>query len=794
MQTQPPNFKVAATLLAPFAIVLALASTLCGEQQVRLRSGFVMRGSVLEIASINQNPFAGTAGSEVQVLPIWLIDDGLRRCYVHKLGMIAEVTPIEGVRNRIEFWQPVAPGNRTIAGIGPLLAVSPFNSYGQRIVEVRQTDAARISIIQGITEINARYAKVEGLKSTPSYAWDMRVATDSIDSEQLRQVFRQRIDQSNYDRRLEIVRFYIEAELFGEARDEVERLMKDFPDEASLTAQLQSLVQRQWTQLFDEAKLRRDAGQYELAKSVLQNFPVNEVAGATRLEVQDTIDSIDAKIAEGRRLIEQLTAQLETLGDGDRKQTLLTLVEEISAGLSLDTLARLSDYGRLGGVENVPVDNRISLAIGGWLLGSGSGLQNIAIATSLVEVRKLVAKYLASSDADERKAILAELRKLEGADPNFVSKMLPLLPPPLALPEEAKHESIAGMYLIDEKVRGVLGGDYILQLPPEYNPLRSYPCVVALHPVGGSAEAQLDYWSGPPATDGQSRLGQGARHGFVVIAPRWTRTGQSGYESTAREHAEVLTAVRDAMRRVSIDSDRVFLAGLGNGGSAAWDIAVSHPDIWAGMICVSGEANQYLRHYNRNAKSIPMYLVFGEIAGDKAPLLRNGDVLDDYMAPGFDAIVVMYRGRGPEPFYEEIHNLFDWMQLATHRRRDPPQRIEASSMRHGDQFFWWLEMTKIMDNIAIDPLLWDQTPHPRAAEVVASIGEGNVVRVTQGPADQFILYFSPEMGLKMDQPIIIRYRSRRIDFQFDGSLDTMLEDARTRGDRKHPYWGSLIVP
>ena len=39
------------------------------------------------------------------------------------------------------------------------------------------------------------------------------------------------------------------------------------------------------------------------------------------------------------------------------------------------------------------------------------------------------------------------------------------------------------MYLIDEKVTGHVEGDYVLQLPPEYNPLRSYPCIVALHPI-----------------------------------------------------------------------------------------------------------------------------------------------------------------------------------------------------------------------------------------------------------------------------------------------------------------------
>ena len=42
--------------------------------------------------------------------------------------------------------------------------------------------------------------------------------------------------------------------------------------------------------------------------------------------------------------------------------------------------------------------------------------------------------------------------------------------------------------------------------------------------------------------------------------------------------------LRDAMRRFSIDSDRVFLSGHSIGGDAAWDIGLAHPDLWAGVI------------------------------------------------------------------------------------------------------------------------------------------------------------------------------------------------------------------
>jgi len=778
-----------------YAALLGWGGAARAEQQVRLQSGLVIRGSVIELPSLNQNAFsAASAGGEARLMPIWMVDDGLRRTYLHKSGMVAEVNPVEDLSQKLEFWQPVPVGGRTVGGVGPLLGVSAFNNHGQRVVNVRGSDGSAISIIQGITEINARYARVEALKGNPAYQWDMRVATAALPNDQLQALFLRRIDQHDHGKRLEVVRLFIEAERFGEARAELERIIQDFPDQPRLETQLRVLAQRQGTQLLDEARLRRDAGQYQLALEILKNFPLADVARVTGIEVQDAIDSIQGKNAEGQRLVEQLRTQIRTLAAEFNQEKLLALADEIGESLSPETLPRLSDYARLGGVDTLPLDNRVALAVGGWLLGAGSGMQNLSVATSLIDVRDRVADYLASADVAERTAILDQLRGIEGADASYVAKMLPLMKPPLPLPDAAQDEQVPGMYRMTSEHTGQDRGAYVLQLPPEYDPLRSYPCIVALHPVGGPPEGQLDYWAGVANSGTQMRMGQAARHGFVVVAPAWTRPGQRQYESTPREHAEVLAALRDAMRRVSIDADRVFLTGLADGGTAAWDIALSHPDLWAGMINVGGEPSNYVRFYSNNAAYVPMRFVFGEITGSPPTLVRMGDILDRYMKPSYHAMVVMYRGRGPEHFYEEIHHHFDWMRLPTLRRKAPPKSIDAVSMRRGDQFFWWLELTSLLDSVAVDPFLWEQTDNRRPGKIAASVGEGNQIRVAQGPSDSFIVGLEPSMGVRMDEPITVRYRSRSVNLNFDGSLDFLLEDVRTRADRLRPFWAQVAIP
>ena len=91
---------------------------------------------------------------------------------------------------------------------------------------------------------------------------------------------------------------------------------------------------------------------------------------------------------------------------------------------------------------------------------------------------------------------------------------------------------------------------------------------------------------------------------------------------------------------------------------------------WAGMISISGSPSKTVPHYEPNSRHVPLYMVMGQLDGRRA----NGSIIDDYMSFKHDAMVVMYRGRGREYFYDEIHRLFEWMQLNSH----PSAQVEPS--------------------------------------------------------------------------------------------------------------------
>ena len=80
----------------------------------------------------------------------------------------------------------------------------------------------------------------------------------------------------------------------------------------------------------------------------------------------------------------------------------------------------------------------------------------------------------------------------------------------------------------------------------------------------------------------------------------------------------MLYSLRDAMKRFAIDTDRVFLTGHSMGGTAAWDMGLSHPSLWAGVIPIVASwdratSSKYIQQYREKMpKYVPLYFVSGE--------------------------------------------------------------------------------------------------------------------------------------------------------------------------------------
>jgi pimeloyl-ACP methyl ester carboxylesterase len=263
------------------------------------------------------------------------------------------------------------------------------------------------------------------------------------------------------------------------------------------------------------------------------------------------------------------------------------------------------------------------------------------------------------------------------------------------------------------------------------------------------------------------------------------------YEYSAREHAIALGALRDACKRFSIDTDRVYLSGHSMGGDAAWDIALAHPDLWAGVIPITATMGKYVERYWQNAAKLPMYFVSGELDGGKT--VTNAPQFDKYyMQPGWDMTLVEYQGRGHEHFSDEILRIFDWMGR---KKRDFfPKEFHAVTMRTWDNFFWCVELSDMPAGQMVDPATWPPPRNtlPMNLTVRQVAAPANGVNVEMHSA-KLTVWLSPEY-VNFTLPIEVKINGTRVATakgMIKPSIPLMLEDVRTRGDRQHPFWAKV---
>lgn len=790
---RPASFCLVRLLVVAVAGWWLLGGTSAEAQRLRLQDGRVLEGKFVDISGVVDTIQVNTDPEvEAKGTPILVVDDGLRRTFVPKLHVVEILDPLPESQVRIKLWQNTAQSSSMVGVIGPSLRVEPFDEYGRRIYEMQTTDGP-LAVVQGITELTHRYARVETLQSPQrKVAWDMRLATSSIPRDTLQQILDTAVSHDNPDDWLQVVRFYVQGERYQDARRELNKIIARFPEKKELQDESRQLRQMGARRILREIELRQSAGQHELVHRLLMNFPTAEVAGETLQEVREMATRNEETLAQIGRLSEQLQSAVDGISDTDHRRLIKPIIEEITKSLSPNTVDRLVPFAQLYDDDELAAEEKVALAISGWLLGAKNAAQELPLAISLIEVRGTALELLREPAANKRMPLLDSVRSHEGASVKNVAALLAHIRPPWDIPPEADRKF--GAYELAAKGH-TEDGDfrYLVQLPPEYDPYRHYPTILVLNGAYNTPLEELNFWAGSQRVDAEgkvvgTRAGQAMRHGYIVIAVDWQKPQQYDYEYSLREHEAVLTCLRDACRRFNIDTDRVFLSGHGMGGDAAWDFAQAHPDMWAGAIPFIARSRKYVPHYWENAEHVPLYFVAGQLDGKK--MTANADVLNQYLRKRFDTTVVEFIGRGHEPFNDEILRLFDWM--GRHSRGPAPAEFACSTMRPWDNFFWWIEGREFPNPVF--PQNWPKSG-ARATEVQGKQLSKNILSARTA-AKQTTIWLGPDI-VDFDEPIKVTLNGRRVTDargEINPSLEVLLEDVRTRADRLRPFWAKLESP
>ncbi len=749
-------------------------------ETVVLRNGLRLQGKIRTVNSTKEDPLSPKHGPNT-VGRIVVVDDGLRQVYVSVKAIRAGGLQADALLNTevIQVRKKKYSTGPHVLELGAILRTTPFDEYGNRVCTI-QSARGPIDVLQGITTITPTYVRVETLSSRAGFSWDMRLATSSFPRQKLTPLMEKALDPEDPISRQRIVTLYMQAGRNRDALVELDRTLRRFPQLRDLEVQRRRLYQLVAEEVLDEIERRQAAGQHAFAHHLLNHFPKEGVAGEILLRVEDLLKEYDKFFADRARCVELLETHARELQQVADRRELDAVLQEITRDLNINNIARMADYLRLADDERLSASQKMALALGGWLLGSGAGRRNLPEMLSLVKVRGLVRRYLQTdrNGVAERAALLKELESQEGSTPEFLAPLIAHMVPPIPVTWPEKP-SVPG--LLEMTVAGNEGEPpvkYWIQLPPEYDPYRRYPCIVALGPLGVSPKREIEYWAGPYVAARKTRMGQATRHGYIVIAPQWGPPGLPRYDYGFAAHAAVLRSLRHALRRFSIDTDRVFLSGHSEGGDAAWDIGLAHPDLWAGVIPISARGRKYVVFYGPNAKGLPLYFVAGEL--DRKWMLAHWARIDRYIRfSGYHGMVSLYHGRGHELFYEDVLFMFEWMKRQ--RRREPPVEIDAVSLRPWDAFFWWIEVGDFAERNVVLPEMWDEQK-PKPVKVTAHRKAANKFRISTN-AGRAAIWLSPEV---VDFSKRIFVNGKRADVR--PSREVLLEDVRRRADRQHPFW------
>ncbi len=749
--------------------------------RVEMADGRILEGRFALVAGVAVDPIAEATNSRTAGTPVLMCDDELTRTFVSRRRVVkAEELPFARQLERIEVPQRVPENGRRVASIGGILGATPFDEFGRRILTL-STASGRLDVVQGITEITPRWTRVQGVLTDNPLLLDMRLSTGAIPRDQMRVVLDRQTDPASSEERLRIVRLFLQAERYEEARAELDGVIRDFPGLKNLSEERRSLGELSATRLLDEVRLRGRAGQDALAMEILENFPADEASAETVEAIREARDAYRDRQASAERLLRLLQERCDSLDDDETRAACTVILDEIAAEMTFATLDRLSAFDRMGTEPDLAADRAMAIAISGWLQGAAAAGENLKLALSAVRVRDCLRDYLRSNDAAARQTLRDQIADEEAGDAATIAGLARQMRPPVDPPEP----TAPGLHEFEFTGTDGKAVSCLVQVPPEYDPLRRYPTVVSLHAAFTTPADQITWWAGPPGPDGR-RVGQATRHGCIVVAPRWTEEGQSTYGYSAREHAAVLGALRESQRRFAIDTDRVFLSGHSLGGDAAWDIALAHPDLWAGLVAITPGAGRYVNHYWHNARTLPIYVVGGEL--DNGTFARNGMDLDRYLSKGFDTTYVEYRGRGHEHFADELLRIFDWMERR--KRTFFPTTIDAVSMRPWDNFFWWVELSGAPPKTVVLPSQWPPGQGVRPFTLDAKTTATNGLVIHCG-AEKVRVWLSPDL-VDFTQPVNVSLDGRKLSrdpVQPDETV--LLEDLRTRGDRQHPFWAVL---
>lgn len=792
----PPWFSIPCRMLCLTA-AMALLVTVSDGGEITLRNGTVLKGNLFLMAGLREQATGiNRSLGDKDVMPkpqlIIQVDNGWQKYHVPRRQIPDENANKEIIPTRPEsftFKLLKSGQSKVIASVGSVLDVSPFNEFGQRTITLA-SPKGKLDIVQAVSRIEPDHVILDAL----NYQWQMGMSLKAMPPDVLEKLIRQKIKPNDPVARFALVRFYSQAEMYGEAFQELDAITAEFPDLVPRA----NVVRTELTDYFGrevlrELNRRRAAGQHMLASQYATKLTTQKLSGSVMDDVHKFLKDYEDQgkaIVRAQNLLAELQAKLKEPTVVEKLQPLRA---EINEQLNVETLPRLDAFLQSETDSRLTPDQRLALAYSGWVVGSVNAITDLNTAIRYWDARFMILEAARAENIQDRDQQYQELRRVEGIGPRVILQLTALLPTILDGHGIRPGTPQAVQVTAEGQTPPVA---YSVMLPPEYSPYHTYPLLIALRSRDRTSAEAMRWWCGD-----LEQPGPAMRRGYIVIAPEYAEEKQPDYTYSSVAHQIVLDSLRDARKRFNVDSNRVFLAGHGMGADAAFDIGMSHPDEFAGVIPIGGECLNFPARTFMNGRYTAWYVIGRGYNHDTHDPNNPGvqrekstaDTFDSIFKYGFqfDFMLVEFLGRGLDRYMDEVPKLFEWMDL--HRRQAVPKEVKAESLRKSDNRFFWVSAMDLPWTAVLPAPVG--SPVRRNMAITARITEGNTIRV-ESVANRYLIRLAPD-SVDFDQRVeVIRVGGKR-DRMFHGfvtpDLAAILDELRATGDRTRLPLATLDV-
>lgn len=818
----------------PLALALfaGCGAAVAAADVVILKDGFVVQGHVHKETTMVFDKASGTSVRIAKADGLDMIDDGAKvTVFSTHAKQLGAISPDIKLRPDYKAYTTKFPGRKSelpLTQVTHTIKTGEFNDKWIRTLTVGTPGGAPGPLDQQITHMDPYYIYMV----SATHLWRLTYRTSEWDPKLVRKLLMTHPELAEPDgkcaplRRVALAKFMLDAGWLQFAKDEMDRLKRDLvgpmkKDEQEAHDKLAKEIDQATAELVvREAEMALAAGRYQYAAELLAVFPEKtadskEVGRAAKVgadlktgqERYDTARRLLGGLIDdvsGLRAVNPLLA----VGGGAALATwkpnkevtpqaldLAWAAGRVRAEVHPDSATRIETFVTLATQKERTKrpDELLATAVSGWAKGRNGATPSPEAALKLWAARETVLAYQRGATQNERNDVLGRYKRNITLGVDELAQMISLLPP--AEPEDLDNRTGQPVALgknfpggVYRRTTGPVAGhasgiDYLVKLPPEYHHGRAYPVIVVLTHPGVDAQDVLN----PLMTESE-------KHGYVVVAPEWTgEFKKGGWQWKGEDHVYVTAVLRDAVRRFTVDNDRVFLCGVGDGANMAMDVGISHPDLFAGVVAM-GPIPKWRGFFSeawRNAQKLPFYVVTGEMAGDSVTNMKS--IFLEWMPKGFPGVMAVYKGRAVEWYAAETPTIFDWMgrkkraagtaTLALGNNARQPWTI----LRDTDTRFYWLQADKVT--------LGTLSGAPVPATLSGDVRGNNLIDIRCNKVKHLTIWLGSDMITDWKTPIRVNingsvpngYKPKAVE----PSLEVLLEDYHERGDRRMLFLNKL---